>query len=268
MTTRSRKPNLIPQIAIMSVLIVSLCAAIPLMIKDKRSAIIVIRIDDIQDYAFRDAQLYLLEYNIENQIPASLAIIAREFGADKLLVETVKSAVHLGSEVVVHGWEHEDLTQLSLQDQKTRLQNAKRLLRETLGFDATTLAPPMFNYNEDTLTAMQVSGYKTVTGLSELQQQGQLPKGILSIPATIEVSDYTNGTWAIKSLESLVKEINTSILVHSYATILTHPQEFLINGTLDQNRVEIYKSLTQYIETYYFFTTLDRLREKILQENS
>ena len=71
--------------------------------------LVVIRVDDIQDYAFREAQFYLLEHGRHSNIPLSLAVIPTYFGEDNRLVEAVKQTIHTGSELTAHGWEHETL---------------------------------------------------------------------------------------------------------------------------------------------------------------
>jgi peptidoglycan/xylan/chitin deacetylase (PgdA/CDA1 family) len=264
LVTKDKTLALIPLAIITISLVIASCEIIPIVTRNAKSPIVVIRIDDIQDYAFRDAQLYLLNYNIANNVPACIAIIPKEFGSDKVLVDTVESALHFGSEAAVHGWEHEDLAQFSLEEQETRLQMGKLYLKAILGVDAAVLAPPTLSYDEDTTVAMRFEGYKIITGLSELQSEGLISNGILSIPATVELSDYANATWKIKSFEKLKREVSSSILTHGYAAILTHPQEFISNNTLNQTTIEVYESILQYLKTRYSFSTFEKLESEVL----
>jgi peptidoglycan/xylan/chitin deacetylase (PgdA/CDA1 family) len=95
---------------------------------------------------------------------------------------------------MVHGWMHEDLAKLSLEGQDLRLQNASAHLKEVLGIKATVLAPLVFRYDGDTLKATHAHWFAVVSGLAELQQPRPVSGRIVSIPATIELSDFENGT--------------------------------------------------------------------------
>ena len=228
---------------------------------DSRPSIIAIRVDDTQDYAFKKAQLFLLQHSIENKVPLSLGITAKYFGSDRELVELVSCALRCGSEVAIHGWEHEDLAQFNVQEQADRLHQAKTRLKETLDVDATVLIPPMFGYNNDTLKAMHTAGLNIVSGLSEFHQKGLITEGIVSIPATVELSEYTNGTWKMKNPKTIYGELNRSIETHGYAMILTHPQEFMKADDLNQDAVSTYSTIISNIESTYTFTVIKELQD-------
>jgi len=233
-------------------------------IKPSKPALVTVRVDDVQDFAFRDAQLFLLRYSLENDVPLSLAIIAKDFGSDLEIVKAVKAAVHSGSEVTVHGWKHENLASFTLTAQEEKLREAKRVLGEVLGVNATVLTPPMFGYDDDTLKAMCLTGYKIVSGLAELDQRGPVSEGILSIPATVELSDFANGTWSMKSVEAVINELDASIHLYGYAVILTHPQEFMKDGKLFQDAVATYSNLVQNISYAYSFTGLEAFKALVV----
>jgi peptidoglycan/xylan/chitin deacetylase (PgdA/CDA1 family) len=198
-----------------------------------------------------------------NNVPLSLAIIAKVFGSDRELVDTVKTALRSGFEATVHGWEHENLTVLTLTEQEQRLRLARQALKEMLNVDANVLVPPMFCYNNDTLRAMHLAGYEVISGLAELQQKGPLSDGILSIPATVELSDFANGTWKMKSVQTVINELNSSIQLQGYAIILSHPQEFMKDGKLNQDAVTIYSDLLRNIGSTYSFAVLETLKQYV-----
>jgi predicted deacetylase len=229
--------------------------------KSSKPPVIVIRIDDIQDFAFKDAQLYLMEYSRVNGIPVSLAVIPNFFGNDHELVEKTIQTSKSGCEVVVHGWEHENLTQFKFDEQKVRLLEAKQHLEETLDTKTEVLVPPMFSYNNDTIKAMEETGYKVVSGLTEFHEKGWASEEILSLPATIELSDFANDTWRIKNQSEILKEVEASVETHGYAMIVTHPQEFMNGNALDQEIANIYEQILENISETYSFTTIEGLRK-------
>ncbi|WP_287583709.1 polysaccharide deacetylase family protein, partial [Candidatus Borrarchaeum sp.] len=120
---------------------------------------IVIRIDDIQDCAWRDAQITLIKYNLAMNLPMSLAVIPKSFGEDTELVELVSAAITQGSELTAHGWKHEILTDYDVDEQTRLLQLARERLRHVLGVEVSVMVPPCFTFNNDTLLAMEKTGY-------------------------------------------------------------------------------------------------------------
>lgn len=222
-------------------------------------AIVVIRLDDVQDYAFKEAQLFLLEHSQKNNIPLTLAIIPNYFGNDQQLVETVKQSIYYGSEVAVHGWNHENLTQFSLIEQKTKLQKGKNSLEAILNCETKTLVPPMFSYNNDTLKAMEEIGYEIVSGLTEFHKFGRLTEKIQSTPATVELSNFSENRWQIKNKNQILSELQKSIENYGCAVIVTHPQEFYDQGEFNPNTTNKYQEILKTISETYSFNTLQDL---------
>jgi peptidoglycan/xylan/chitin deacetylase (PgdA/CDA1 family) len=225
---------------------------------------IVLRVDDIQDYAFREAQLFLLEESSKNGIPLSLAVIPGMFGKDTEVARAVKSAVASGSEVTVHGWVHEDMTDLSLDEQISLLSRSRDRMWEMFGRDTSILVPPMFKFNDDTISAMQKTGYNVISASTVFSEPG-LFSNVLSLPGTVNLSVYSeNSTWEMKKIDSVQAEIAQSLAKYGFAVIVTHPQEFLVDGKLNRTDVELFRSLLGVLKTDYSFTTLDALRERVV----
>jgi predicted deacetylase len=227
-----------------------------------KPSIVVIRIDDIQDFAFKEAQLALLEHGIANEIPLSLAIIPQIFGADFELVDLVKRAIQHKAEVAVHGWKHEDLTQFSLIEQKRRLFQGKIHLEVTTNCSTSILVPPMFSYNNDTINAMSELKYDVISGLAELQKPGMVSNEVINIAGTIELSNYEDKKWQMKTIDTVLTELAISIQTHGYAVIVTHPQEFIRNEEISIDLLKRYETIIEKIGERYSFTTLERLGEK------
>jgi len=241
--------------ALLSILTIAILLSLT---KSNELPILVVRVDDIQDCAFKDAQLFLLSHSVDNKLPFSLGIIAGLFGSDVEIVEAVKSAVAFGSEVTVHGWQHENLAELSLIEQMKLLFDAKTRINEVLNVSPTILTPPMFSFNNETLTAMEREGYKILSTSSDLHNVGIIAETI-NIPATVELSNYANGTWTMKTKELLNLELKKSVQTYGYAVLLTHPQEFIKNGILDKEATTAYITLIQHLQKTYQFKTIEAL---------
>lgn len=246
--------------AVVAVILVIIPVSIQAANKNNELPSVVIRVDDIQDFAFREAQLFLINKSITNEVPFSLAIIAGLFGQDNDLVESVKLATTQGTEVTVHGWEHEDLTAFSLEEQSALLSRSRSRIKEVLGYDADVLVPPMFSFNEDTLTAMRDENYNVISTFIDLQSPGLIGNTV-SIPATVELSDFAEGTWRMKSFEAIMAEISKSIHRYGYAVIVTHPQEFICGGELDPVNMDIFCLLLKTLKEDYLVKTLKDVGE-------
>ncbi len=59
----------------------------------------------------------------------------------------------------------------------------------------------MFSFNEDTIIAMYEEGYNIISTFTDYSESG-LISNVLSLPATIELSDYSNGTWNMKNVDT------------------------------------------------------------------
>jgi len=223
---------------------------------------IVIRVDDIQDFAFRDAQLFLLKHSAETNLPLSLAVIAGMFGQDADILDAVQLAVASGCEVGVHGWEHENLANLSMKEQMTILFQAKSRIKELLGVDTQLLIPPMFGFDNNTISAMYEESYTIISTCADLHEPSSI-SGIKNIPATVELSTLLNDIWQMKSIDTISAEVEKSIELYGYAAIVTHPQEFISNGQINQTARESYINLLAKLSETHQFTTFEKLNLQI-----
>jgi peptidoglycan/xylan/chitin deacetylase (PgdA/CDA1 family) len=255
-----KKRQIAISLACLLILGLTSVAIVKTAVENKEPPTIVVRVDDIQDFAFEEAQLFLLNESVANRVPLSLAVIAGDFGEDSQIVQAVELSVGSGSEVAVHGWKHEDLAKLSFIEQVALLSESRSRIKEILDFDTRVLVPPMFSFSEDTVAAMNEEGYNIISTIADLSEPGSI-SGIISLPATVELSDYSNGTWTMKSFDSVKSEITTSIQKYGYAVIVTHPQEFTADGKLNQVNTELYRALLRTLKEEYSLKTLKTLGE-------
>lgn len=229
---------------------------------------VVVRVDDIQDYSFHDTQIQLLQHSISRGYPLSLGVIAKDFGLDVELVEAVRAAVRNGSEIAAHGWIHEDLAQLTASEQEVQFLRAKNRLWNTLGVNTLVLIPPTYSYSNNTLLAMNQAGYEIVSGYIEMNDGGIASEGIVSVPATVELSELSGDNWTMKGVDQVMSEFNTSIESNGYTVIVTHPEEFLQNGALDENAFGRYCEILDSVSSRFTLTTLEGLKHRVLLPNS
>jgi peptidoglycan/xylan/chitin deacetylase (PgdA/CDA1 family) len=219
---------------------------------------VVIRLDDIQDYAFKDAQLFLLEHSMTDNVPLSLAVIAGMFGEDGEIVEKARLAVSMGSEVTSHGWLHEDFTAFSGEEQAELLLKSKQRIQEIFNVETTVFVPPMFKFSGDTLRAMKEDGYTVISTFAQNLGPGPIDD-LLSLPGTVQLADLVGEVWNVKSVALLKEEIADSIDMYGFAVVITHPQEFLTDGKLDPSKTAIYEELVKEIRDNYTLETMTQL---------
>lgn len=232
---------------------------------NKSARPIVIRVDDIQDFAFKDAQLFLLQEIANKNHPLSLAIIMGMFGEDSELRTAVRSAIDCGCEVGVHGWKHENLTGLSMPTQMGILFQAKTKTKDLLDVTPILLVPPMFGYDDNTITAMQHESFSIITTCTDYHEPTTI-SDITNIPATVELSTISDKIWRMKHIDIVKTEVEESFESYGYAAIVTHPQEFLSNGQLNQTRMSTFKSLIAELAETCQFTTFEDLYQRKLIE--
>lgn len=254
-SSRKRLAVVLSSLIVISVLLAALAAGV---LRERPERHIVLRVDDIQDFAFRDAQLFLLNYSVEADLEMSLGVISGMFGEDPQVLELTRSAVRSGSEVGIHGWKHEDLAALSLNEQRDILFQAKSRIRQLLGVDATLLIPPMFSFNEDTISAMQEESCSVISTCADYNEPSFGSK-VKNMPATVELSILSGNTWQMKSVDVVVAEVERSFELYGYAAIVTHPQEFFTDGKLNQAAADSCIVLLEKLGETFSFTSFENI---------
>ncbi len=222
---------------------------------DSSRSPIVIRIDDISNFA-ADAQIEILEFHLANEIPVSLGIIPSFIGSDEGRLSLLDRAVERGFEICAHGWAHENFTEYDFAEQVWRLNQSKILLRELLGVDVGVFIPPHYEFNSDTILALKEIGYSIIS--ADISREG-FGEGISSYSASVSYSDFSGGVWVPRSPESLIVEVMDYVNRYGYAVIVTHPQEFLVDGKVDLVLLSGYRDFIRMLDETYHLTMFSRL---------
>jgi peptidoglycan/xylan/chitin deacetylase (PgdA/CDA1 family) len=236
------------------------CAVRP--VESREAPPVVIRVDDIQDFAFKEGQKFLFDEGLQNNIPLSLAVIPGAFGEDQEMVEMLKLVTSGNSEVTVHGWMHENLAAFSYEKQLELLGQSQERIVQVLNHSPTILVPPMFSFNKDTLSAMSETGYGIISSFTNSAKPGIISK-VRSVPGTVNLSDYGDNTWTMKDRDSLQTEISGSVNKYGFAVIVTHPQEFMVEEELDPGKVQLFQNLVNFLKEGYTISTLSELATRL-----
>ncbi len=237
---------------------------------------VVFRMDDIQDYFVRSAQLAIMNQFLAKNQSLTLGIIVNAIGNDTEIVNKVKEGNSSSSghfELAVHGWNHTYYTKMKEEEQRLSLVNAHNKMIKLFGKASDLFIPPYDAFNNDTLSAMRQVDMKIIDGNWSSIDQLQLKsnsngtnitnesaislsspllesKKIFYIPSTISFKDYYGGKYLRNSDQSILNNVTQSISTNGYAVVVIHPQDFVqiaANGsltpTIDQNEINDFSHL-------------------------
>ncbi len=196
---------------------------------------VVIRIDDIGDYAkqpgFADPEYTVLQYHIDNRIPALLSIVAGNFGTDQRLVNLTRQGLKDGVfEIGIHGWHHVPIANQSETQQLADIKRAENLFSSIFGIRVLALVPPYGGFNHGTIDAMQAAGLTllSVSGRGG-GHPGDVVNGIEYLPETVRTAEVNESSksWILVPMQSVASQISASWAAYGVAVIVMHPRQFV-----------------------------------------
>jgi peptidoglycan/xylan/chitin deacetylase (PgdA/CDA1 family)/3D (Asp-Asp-Asp) domain-containing protein len=218
---------------------------------------VVFRMDDIQDYWLKSAQLATMNQFISRNQSLTVGVIMKNTGNDTEIVNKVKEGSNSGLfELAVHGWNHTDYTKLSEEEQRKSLEDSNKKMIELFGNGSEIFLPPLDAFDDATINAVQQANMKILSANSssfdELQLKGDNESGAPSsiqipsndffyIPSTMSFINYYQDRPFKNSVQNIFNNVTQSINTNGYAVIIIHPQDFvkIENGTfteaLDEN---------------------------------
>jgi hypothetical protein len=218
---------------------------------------LVIRIDDIQDYQsipeFTGPEYKVLQYHIDRQIPALVALIMTRFGTDPHLLQLIRTG--FGSGIFLlgnHGWHHDLFNNKSASVQTQELGYAEDRLQSIFGIHVLTFVPPYGGYNSNTIDAMKANQMTLISATSDYDQFMLLEQdGILYFPQTVTTAEVDPGTdsWIPRSIDSITGQISASWEAWGVAVVVIHPRQFVdVNGIWVDARWSIYTQMVDWVE--------------------
>ncbi len=135
---------------------------------------VVFRMDDLQDYWIRTAQITGMNLFLSKHIPLSLAIIMNGIGNDSLIVNKIREgskAPNALFELAIHGWNHVNYADLSEKEQVDTLKKANDKMLQLFGNKSNIFVTPYGPFNSDTIKAMKNVGIQILS--SALVNEGR-----------------------------------------------------------------------------------------------
>lgn len=187
------------------------------------------RLDDIQDYSLNEAQIQIMKKFEEKDLPLTIGIIGSTFGNDKKVVNYAKQSLKdQRIEVANHGWEHEDFSKLSKEEQSELINKTNTKISQILGVTPRVLIPPFNQFNEMTNTAAMENGITHVSSVLAKGSQNPLEdKTIFQFPEGSSTGVISKSGLFVGINHSLTfSYLKESLENYGFAVVTLHPQEF------------------------------------------
>jgi len=194
------------------------------------------RLDDVQDYYLRGAQLDIMELFQQKKADLTVGIIGSAFGEDPLLLDFLNRGVsnkYPTLEIANHSYTNAPLTSLDKNDQRLLLEKTNQVIYDKLNVAPKVLIPPLNLFNDETLELLPELGITHITGhIEENHSPPYLGEDldIFYFPANTHSGklQLDGITWVQKERSALLNEIRDFIGKYGYAEVMMHQYEFSI----------------------------------------
>jgi 3D (Asp-Asp-Asp) domain-containing protein/peptidoglycan/xylan/chitin deacetylase (PgdA/CDA1 family) len=127
---------------------------------------VVFRMDDLQDYWIRTAQITGMNLFLSKHIPLTLAVIMNSIGNDSQVVGKIREGSKAPDalfELAIHGWNHVNYAGLSEKEQADTLKKANDKMLQLFGNKSNIFITPYGPFNADTIKAMDTVGIQILS---------------------------------------------------------------------------------------------------------
>ncbi|HZS73365.1 MAG TPA: polysaccharide deacetylase family protein, partial [Candidatus Nitrosotalea sp.] len=242
---------------------------------------VVFRMDDVQDYWLDDVQVDIINEFEHQNASLTAGIIGNYFGQDEKVVGAVSGALKNDEPKFVvanHGWNHEDFSTFSRDEQSALIHNTNRKISDTLGVDPDIFIAPYNSINNDTLISLLDNG---MVYLSTNETQDRPPytlsdAAFFRFPATAEIGDLNkeNTAWVEQNHDQTYAAVLRSMVKYGFAVVLLHPQDFankrpgpVYDNTINQTQIHELDLLIEKIRNDgYLMVTMDDIPKNAIYD--
>jgi peptidoglycan/xylan/chitin deacetylase (PgdA/CDA1 family) len=216
------------------------------------------RLDDIQNFALKTHQKAIMDLFKQFDASITVGIIGSLFGLedpdivgyiqDKLAQQTPCFQF----EVANHGYLHETFSNFAYEEQLSRIQLTQEKISQTLGVTPKTFIPPYNAFNNNTIRALQTTGFSYMSSYTTAEPMPLDNSVIYRVPSGASTSDLlvsdhftpvpTQQTW---------NSIRSQLDLMGFASVMMHPYEFTgwtgtgYNDVLNSAQLNELRSLLQ-----------------------
>lgn len=213
--------------------IIDECKPLDISIGDK---VAIIRVDDVQAYAWGETTRLMIDDALERNIPLTLGIIPKGFSDDVALVAFLKQRA-CNLEFALHGWNHQlqedgvtpEFEGLDQETATARLTWGVHELRRAFGKDVAlkTWIPPQNVQSEGTAVAAFALGFTRLSTEGTAQWD-------------YDATSYAYDTNEVLPPAQVVAECEQKVIEDGTCIIMMHPQIYADDLNHNQSRYEAY----------------------------
>ena len=222
------------------------------------------RLDDIQDYFLDNVQVEVIRTFEKKNASLTIGIIGNHFGDDLYLVSFLKEKIgnendnntisnpNAKLEIANHGWNHEDFSLLTKDEQSDLIAKSNDKIFENLGIRPSVFIPPFNSINNDTVSAALENGiryisanatndHSTASNYFDNDNDRNTTTILYHFPSTTATGDLNdnNTEWQGVSHEKTFSDIENRLKEDGFIVVTMHPQEYSIrNGLNYRNEVD------------------------------
>jgi len=211
----------------------------PFNINSQSDRLVIIRLDDVQAYAWRDVSEKIVEDSMAQKIPVVLGVIPYALDSDRQTLGMLrKNSCNI--EIAQHGWSNDEYahnTEKIEGLEKSRIYRdvieGKNALFSATGEMPQTFIPPTNFKNNQTLDVLKEANFSIVSS------QGTSPYDYATMNFDFETNtSIPNEKMLLQCEEAFQKKIP--------CVIMMHPQEFATNDKFDEAK---YSKFTELIDS-------------------
>jgi len=197
---------------------------------------VILRIDDIQSYAWSGIVTRMVDDSMERQVPLVMGVIPFGIENDKSLLTLIKKN-QCNLEIAQHGWSNDknahnivEIEKLSSSKIYQDVIEARSELEKATGANITTFIPPNNIYSTKTAEVIQKANFSVVSSDN---------KGIYD--STTLTYDYQKNE--PYPLEKTLAACDEKFVQGLPCIIMIHPQDYATDGKLDEEKYANYLKL-------------------------
>ncbi len=196
----------------------------------------VLRIDDIQAFAWRDISERMTRDALARHIKPVLGVIPLNLKDDARMYKYLRS-VRCEVEMALHGWDNKvsdegvaEFERLSEEEAEEKISRGKEVLEWLAREDIVTFIPPNNIYSEGTGRALQKAGFKYVTseGAAEFDYHA---------------TTYNFSASRLVPTDEVVDACKRRFEAGEICVVMMHPQDFASGDKLDEAKYAVYLSV-------------------------
>lgn len=208
------------------------------------------RLDDVQDYWLNTVQTKIIDTFHEKNASLTIGIIGNHIGSDSKILDEIKPKIGKSPELEIanHGWNHENFTQFSMEDQNIMMKNTNDRISSIFGIIPSVFIPPFNAINSDTMMATVTNNFTYISSDVSQDTPSIFIKNaqMYHIPGNAETSNLTNNDkiWSHHNNTHILVKIMSDIHKYGYSVVVIHPPEYAIRihsyyaNEIDKNQIK------------------------------